>query len=80
MTGVDGLLHRLGRYYDTNLDGVPFIGDSRRDLEAARSAGARPILVRTGNGKKAEATLDGVLATTEVYDDLAAAAAALLRE
>jgi len=75
-----GLLYRLGRYYDTRLDNVPVIGDSRRDLEAAASAGARPILVRTGNGQETEAALDGALARTEVYDDLAVAATALLRE
>ncbi len=75
-----GLLHRLGRYYKTDLDGVPVIGDSLRDLEAARASGARPILVRTGNGRKTEAALDRRLAATQVFDDLAAAAAALSQE
>lgn len=75
-----GLLHRLGRYYATDLTGVPFIGDSLRDLQAAVSAGARPILVRSGKGRKTEAALEGELATTEVFDDLAAAAAALLQD
>jgi len=75
-----GLLRRLGRHYDTSLDGVPVIGDSLRDLQAAASAGARPILVRSGNGRKTEAALPAGLATTEVYDDLAAAATALLGE
>ncbi len=75
-----GLLRRLGRHYGTSLDGVPVIGDSLRDLEAAAETGARPILVRSGNGRKTEAALPESLAATEVYDDLAAAAAALLRE
>ena len=56
------------------------IGDSLRDLEAAMSAGGRPILVRTGNGRKTEAELTGELADTEVFDDLSAAAAALIGE
>ena len=56
-----GLLHRLARYYNTDLRGVPVVGDSLRDLEAAVSAGARPILVRTGNGRKTEAALDEAL-------------------
>ncbi|NNC56846.1 MAG: D-glycero-beta-D-manno-heptose 1,7-bisphosphate 7-phosphatase [Woeseiaceae bacterium] len=73
-----GLLLRLGRYYGTDLNAVPVIGDSLRDLEAADSVGARPILVRTGNGRKTEAALGDGLAKTEVYDDLAAAAAALV--
>ncbi len=75
-----GLLRRLGRYYGTALRGVPAIGDSQRDLDAAVAAGARPILVRTGNGRKTEAALRHDRASTEVFDDLAAAAAALLRE
>jgi D-glycero-D-manno-heptose 1,7-bisphosphate phosphatase len=29
-----------------------FIGDSLRDIQAAQAAGANPILVKTGNGKK----------------------------
>ncbi len=75
-----GLLRRLARYYDTELTGVPVIGDSPRDLQAAAAAGARPILVRTGNGRKTEASLHGELATIEIFDDLAATATALLQE
>lgn len=75
-----GLLHRLARYYNTDLAGVPIVGDSLRDLEAAMSAGGRPILVRTGNGRKTEAALGERLATMEVFDDLAGAAAALVKE
>lgn len=75
-----GLLLRLGRHFGTELAGIPVIGDSLRDLEAARRVGARPVLVRTGNGRQTERALEGALAGTEIFDDLAAAAAALLRE
>jgi D-glycero-D-manno-heptose 1,7-bisphosphate phosphatase len=75
-----GLLERLGRHYKTGLGGVPVIGDSMRDLQAAAAAGARPILVRTGNGRRAEAALERRHAKIEVFDDLAAAANALVRE
>ena len=75
-----GLLHRLARYYHSDLAGVPVIGDSLRDLQAAARAGARPILVRTGNGRATERALDGEFAATEVFDDLRAAASALLQE
>ncbi len=75
-----GLLRRLARHYRTRLDGVPVVGDSLRDLQAAAETGARPILVRSGNGSKTEAALAGELADTEVFDDLAAAAAALVGE
>lgn len=70
-----GLLDALGRHYKVSLEGVPVVGDSRRDLEAARAVGARPILVRTGNGADAAIALAGQI---EVHADLAAVADALL--
>ncbi len=75
---LPGLLLRLAKHYDTSLDTVPVIGDSTRDLQAARAAGATPVLVRTGNGARTEASLPADLANVAVYDDLAAAAAALI--
>ncbi len=77
---LPGLLQRLARHYDAPLDGVPVIGDSGRDLEAARAAGATPILVRTGNGARTESSLGGQPGDVAVYDDLAAAAAVLVGE
>lgn len=46
-----GLLRRFAREFRTSLAGLPAIGDSLRDLEAARAAGAAPMLVRTGKGE-----------------------------
>ena len=74
-----GLLERLARHYAASLEGAPVIGDSLRDLQAAAAVGARPILVRTGNGRKTEATLPDSLRDIEIYDDLASAARALVR-
>ena len=74
-----GLLEQLARHYGRSLTGVPVIGDSLRDLEAAAAAGARPILVRTGNGRRTAAQLPGAFRDIPVYDDLAAAAAALCK-
>ena len=74
-----GLLLRLARHYGVALAGTPAIGDSLRDLEAAQAAGAMPILVRTGNGRRTEAALSGSLRGVDVYDDLAGAADALVR-
>ena len=74
-----GLLQDLARHYGASLAGVPVIGDSLRDLEAAQAAGATPILVRTGNGLRTEAALPASLADVEIYDDLATAADALLQ-
>ena len=59
-----------------NLENVPAVGDSIRDLEAAQAAGARPILVRTGKGAVTEQ--NGIPKGVPVYDDLAAVADALL--
>ena len=51
------LLLRLSRQYELPLEGTPVIGDSERDLQAARAVNARPILVLTGNGRKTAAAL-----------------------
>lgn len=49
-----GLFHRFARDFGSPLTGIPAVGDSLRDLQAAATAGAMPVLVRTGKG---EATL-----------------------
>lgn len=56
------------------------IGDSLRDLEAARAMGARALLVRTGKGAATEQQLGDGAADINVYDDLAHAVSALLVE
>ena len=48
------------------------IGDSRRDLEAARAAGVTAALVRTGKGAREERACGDLAAWT--FDDLLAAA------
>ncbi|WP_289285263.1 D-glycero-beta-D-manno-heptose 1,7-bisphosphate 7-phosphatase, partial [Methylophaga sp. UBA1918] len=62
------LAHRLR----VNLDNVPAVGDSLRDIQAAMLSQARPILVRTGKGEKTLAA--GIPDGVEVYDDLASVA------
>jgi len=47
-----GLFEQFARKYGVDLDGIPTIGDSLRDLQAAQSVGASPILVETGKGAK----------------------------
>lgn len=66
------LAHRLR----LDLTDVPAIGDSARDLQAARAAGCRPILVRTGKGPLTES--EGVDEDVAIYDDLSSATDALL--
>lgn len=72
-----GLLKQIAERYGVRLAGIPMIGDSERDLQAARAVGGRPILVKTGNGLK---TLEEDHEVEEVYEDLAAAAAQLVKE
>lgn len=60
------------------LRGVPVIGDSLRDLEAAQTVRAQPILVRTGKGQKTEQALTDD--SIPVFDNLADAVAWLLAE
>lgn len=73
-----GLFREIGRRLQVDLTGVPAIGDSRRDLAAARAAGAQPILVRTGNGAVTERDFPAEIGGIDIYDDLASAANALI--
>lgn len=67
-----GMLEDIAHRLNTPLNDVPMVGDSLRDLQAAKEAHAVPLLVLTGKGKK---TLrDGGLPVgTRVFADLAAA-------
>lgn len=72
-----GLFEQIADRLKVNLNNVYAVGDNERDILAARAAKARPVLVRTGHGKRTlrrSKQLDGV----PVFDDLAAFAEALL--
>jgi D-glycero-D-manno-heptose 1,7-bisphosphate phosphatase len=73
-TGMfDDIAHRL----NTSLTGIPMVGDSIRDMQAAAAARALPLLVLTGNGRKTQR--NGELpADTRVFADLAAVVDALV--
>lgn len=74
-----GLFDDIAARLKIDLQNVPAIGDSLRDIQAAQAVGARPILVRTGNGE--EAMLSGKLPkNVPIYADLSAAVDALLQE
>ena len=49
-----GMLRRSPSASTSSLKGVPCVGDSLRDLQAAAAVGAQPILVLTGKGKKTQ--------------------------
>ena len=72
-----GMLLEIGRRFGVEMNGVPCIGDSPRDLASADAVGAQPMLVLTGKGEK---TLrdGGFPKNTVIFPDLAFAVAALL--
>jgi len=72
-----GMFDEIAQRYACDLDDVPVVGDSLRDLQAAEAVGAIPILVRTGKGERTLAE-GGIPQGTPVFDDLAAVAEALL--
>jgi D-glycero-D-manno-heptose 1,7-bisphosphate phosphatase len=72
-----GMLHEIASRYGVSMKGVPAVGDSLRDLEAAARLGAQPILVLTGKGIKTQAK-GGLPEDTLIYPDLATVAAALV--
>jgi D-glycero-D-manno-heptose 1,7-bisphosphate phosphatase len=78
-----GLLLEASKRLRLPLDGIPFVGDSNTDAEAALAVGAQPILVKSGHGGATQATriVQKQKPTSEhvpVYSDLAAFVAALL--
>lgn len=73
-----GLFREISRRLGAGLTNVPVIGDSMRDIVAGHAVGARPILVRTGNGRVTEAAMGASELKVEVVDDLAAAAELIL--
>jgi D-glycero-D-manno-heptose 1,7-bisphosphate phosphatase len=68
-----GLFVDISARFNMSLAGVPAIGDSLRDLQAASAVGAHPMLVLTGKGEKTRAAGDLPL-DTMIFDNLLAAA------
>ncbi len=72
-----GMLEGIAARYNVDLQGIPAVGDSLRDLTSAARMGAQPILVLTGKGARTQA--QGELPEgTRVYPDLAAVVAMLV--
>ena len=65
-----GMLLEIARRFNVSLADVYMVGDAPRDIGAAVAAGARPVLVLTGKGRKTRD--DGVPPGTAVFPDLAA--------
>ena len=75
-----GLLQQIEERYGHSLNGVPYVGDSLRDMQAAQAAGCAPHLVLSGRHALGDATRlpPEFPAHTRVHADLAAFADHLL--
>jgi D-glycero-D-manno-heptose 1,7-bisphosphate phosphatase len=79
-----GLLSNIEQQLGRSASNAYFIGDSLKDLQAARAYGCRPVLVKSGKGEQTLATLlspdPGVsqAGSIPVYENLKAASEAIL--
>ena len=74
---LPGMFEELEQRGGCSLKGVPAVGDSLRDLQAAAAVGALPVLVKTGKGRESMKRLSSdpdmaVVGTVPVYMDLGA--------
>jgi D-glycero-D-manno-heptose 1,7-bisphosphate phosphatase len=76
---LPGLLEAISARCGIPLDSIPVIGDSARDAKAALAVGAKPIMVRTGQGADCHAA-HPELHRLPWYEDLATATCYLLDE
>jgi len=65
-----GLLFQIAKKFDIDLSETPLVGDNISDIQAAKMANAKPILVRTGKGEYVMQHFPEAL-DVPVYDDLA---------
>jgi len=72
-----GMLVEIGQRFGVDMTGVPCIGDSLRDLQAAEAIGAQPILLLSGKGVKT-LRAGNFPKNTVIFPDLVFAATALL--
>ena len=65
-----GLLFQIASQFDIDLSQTPLVGDDISDIQAAKMANAKPVLVRTGKGEYVMQNFPEAL-DVPVYDDLA---------
>ncbi len=65
-----GLLFQIARQFGIDLSQTPLVGDDISDIQAAKMANAKPVLVRTGKGEYVMQNFPEAL-DVPVYDDLA---------
>ena len=74
-----GLLREFAADYNVDLSEIAFVGDSLRDIQAAQNAGAKPMLVKTGNGSKTLQNNPQFLTSLLTFENLYDAAKFLTR-
>jgi len=74
-----GMVEEISRRFNTDLKGVPCVGDSLRDLTPGAKFGMQSILVRTGKGEQTLAE-GGLPDDTWVCADLAEAVSRIIAE
>ena len=69
------MLNQIEEQFSTSVSGAWFIGDTEKDIGAARAKGCKPILVLTGKGSltKHSASKE-ILENVPIFDDLFSAA------
>ena len=74
-----GLIRQAEAALGCSLHGAPLVGDQLSDLQAARRAGCRPILVRSGRGNSVALKENG-LEEIATYENLSEAVSAILED
>ena len=64
-----GMLYKIAEEIGVETSGAPFVGDSLKDIQAAETAGCKPVLVLTGNGLETHQVREDL---DHVYNDLLA--------
>ena len=72
-----GMLLEIGARFHTDLRDVPVIGNSMRDVQAAKAAGAQPMLVRTGKWRQTKQQARELI-DVSIYENLSTAVDALV--
>ena len=65
-----GMLFQIAREFEIDLTETPLVGDNITDIQAAKLANAKPVLVRTGKGEYVMQHFPEAL-DVPVFDDLA---------
>jgi D-glycero-D-manno-heptose 1,7-bisphosphate phosphatase len=74
------LYQEIAKRCQQSLQDVPIVGDSLRDIEAALSVNANPILVLSGKGEETLKTLRKTYPNVPVFKDLFGVSDALIKQ